>query len=82
MSDIKYETLHSIHRVWVVMRDHDSKPVSVHLDASDARVSMIYTEEETKESHHLQRAHLLIESREVTDEATRTLSALGCTGGA
>ena len=82
MSDpVKYETLQSVHRVWVVMRDHDSKPVSVHVEPSDARVKLIYTEEETKVPHHLQRAHLLIETGNV-DESRYFDPAASSSGGA
>lgn len=77
---VKYDTLQSIHRVWVVMRDDNLKPISVHIDGSEARVKLIYTEEETKQPHHLQRAHLLIENRGGLDEdvyAVPTPSYLG-----
>lgn len=75
------QALHSVYRVWVVMRDADDKPTSVHLDGSEARVKLIYTEEETKRNHHLQRAHLFIEKQMGHDEDSYSMPSDGSTGG-
>ena len=46
--------------VIAVVRDEDGEPVGVYTDPSEARVRLIYIEEETKKPHTLIKGYLVL----------------------
>jgi hypothetical protein len=65
--------------VIAVVRERDGFPVGVYTDPSEARVRLIYIEEETKQPHRLVDGTLTLE--EVPHEVAHDPTACPCTGG-